>query len=515
MEHLAVLPPAGENGALASSYDRSRAYDAATNTYINWGANGDSNGIVRQEGEVSVLADIKGPGVIWRIWSATPGVGHVKIYLDGNAKPAVDLPFAGYFDRATAPFTRPNIVYRTAANGFNNYTPISFQKSCKITADKNWGSYYHFNYTTFAEGTVVPTFKLPLSAEDEAALDEADRTLAWCGDDPAGARRGKATKAVSLLVHPGENVTVADLSGQGAITGLKVQFDLPADKDAQKNLLRQLAISITWDDDKAPAVWSPLGDFFGDAVIPANYQSVPTGINRVGLWYSYWYMPYASRAHVQIENDSAVPIRMIWEIAHAPLTQPIGSLMRFHAKWHRDAFLPEKKDRWPDWTLLKTEGTGRYVGTQLNVWNPGGGWWGEGDEKWFVDGEKFPSSIGTGTEDYFGYAWSSGRVFSQAFHGQPVNENGKSNGMVSVYRWHIADNIPFQKSFEGCIEKYFPNERPTLYAAVAYWYLVPGGTDPYGPVPVSERIGYWTPQAAGPKPGAGAGANLPATPQAR
>jgi hypothetical protein len=489
LDHLASVPPAGENTGLASSHDRASQYDAVHDKYIDWSANGDGGGIIRKEGDKSVFAEIKGPGVIWRTWSAAAGKGHVKIYLDGSDIPAVDLPFIGYFDHSSAPFTRPNIDYATKASGFDNYTPIPFQKSCKIVADNGWGNYYHFNYTTFPEGTVVPTFKLPLSNEDNAALDEADKVLGQCGQDPAGTRPGQETKTALVTVDAGGKATVADLSGEGAVTALKVKFDLPASKEAQMNFLRQLVISINWDGSKEPAVWSPIGDFFGDPLIPAKYQSLPTGITEDGTWYSYWYMPYASGAHIQVENDSGQPVTMNWEVTHAPLTKPADSLLRFHAKWHRDAFLVERKDRWPDWPLLKTEGTGRYVGTQLHIWNPRGGWWGEGDEKFFVDGEKFPSTFGTGSEDYFGYAWGSDHLFNQAFHGQVIC----GDNHTSVHRWHISDNVPFQKTFEGCIEKYFPNDRPTLYAAVAFWYLSANGTDPYEPVPVSERIGYWTP----------------------
>jgi hypothetical protein len=502
LDHLAVPPAAGEFGALASSYDRASKYDAATDKYINWGANGDGGGIIRKEGDLSVLAEIKGPGVIWRTWSATADTkekGHVKIYLDGDAAPVLDMPFISYFDHTFAPFTRPNLVYKTAANGYDNFTPIPFLKSCKIVAEKGWGNYYHFNYTTFPEGTVVPTFKLPLSDEDSAALDAADKVMGQCGQDPAGTRAGAETKTAAVTVSAGDKATVAKLSGEGAITALKVKFDLPADKEAQKNFLRQLVVSIKWDGNKEPAVWSPIGDFFGDAVIPAKYQSLPTGILEDGTYYAYWYMPYASGAHIEVQNDSDHSVVMNWEVTHAPLTQPVGSLLRFHAKWHRDPPTPMRPDRKPDWPLLETDGAGRYVGTQLHIWNPRGNWWGEGDEKWFVDGEKFPSSFGTGSEDYFGFAWSSGHTFNQALHGQPVNEN--NSGHVSVHRWHIADNIPFHKTFEGIIEKYNPNERPTLYAAVAFWYLTPDGNDPYGPVPVSERIGYWPPLVIFHEPG--------------
>jgi hypothetical protein len=100
-----------------------------------------------------------------------------------------------------------------------------------------------------------------------------------------------------------------------------------------------------------------------------------------------------------------------------------------------------------------------------------------------------PSSIGTGSEDYFGYAWSSGSTFVQALHAQDYNDD--NHGHVSVNRFHISDNLPFHTQFEGIIEKYFPNDRGTLYAATVFWYLSPDGHDPYGPVPVKERYGYW------------------------
>jgi hypothetical protein len=177
---------------------------------------------------------------------------------------------------------------------------------------------------------------------------------------------------------------------------------------------------------------------------------------------------------------------------HTPLARPIEQLGRFHVKWHRDAFLPSASERQIDWPMLKTQGTGRFVGVMLHIWNPRGGWWGEGDEKFFVDGEKFPSTFGTGSEDYFGYAWSDGGLFQHAFHNQTHND-GNSRGHISVNRWHIPDSVPFQKDFDGSIEKYYPNSRPALYAATAYWYLSADGKDPYQPAPLDQRIGYWTP----------------------
>jgi len=488
LERVAVLPVPGETCAQASSYDRASKYDEATGKYVRWDANGDGGGIIRKEGDISVLAEIEGPGCIRRTWSATAGKGHVKIYLDGAAEPAVDLAFDDYFSRKAEPFTFPALVYKTAANGFDNYVPIPFQKSCKILGDKGWGNYYHFTYSRFPKDTLVPTFSMKLAPEDLAALQAADNALSkGLGSDPAGARPGQETVNASVTVAPGQSAALAKVSGPRAITAMTVKMD-PASLADVETTLRAVSLSIRWDGEATPSVWTPLGDFFGTAPGINKYTSLPLGMTD-NAFYSYWYMPFASEALIEIRNDGATPVKLDAAVVHAPLTRPAESLGRFHAKWHRDALLPAEPERAIDWTMLKTSGRGRFCGVMLHVWNPCGDWWGEGDEKFFVDGEKFPSTFGTGSEDYFGYAWSSGRMFFQALHNQTRN-HGDNVGHLSVNRWHIADNVPFQTGFEGAIEKYFSNKRPTQYACTVYWYQAPGGNDPYQPLPLNERVGY-------------------------
>lgn len=502
LERLAVLPEVGEQCAQYSSYDRSSQYDAASGKYVGWAANADGIGFIRQEGEQQVLAEMEGPGCIWRIWSAAPKAGHVRIYLDGAAEPAVDLAFEEYFNRQNEPFTRPTLVY-VSAKGQNCYVPIPYQKSCKIVADKDWGRYYHFTYSTFPKGTTVPTFRRNLSAEESAALDAVNETLQNCGRDPAGVRPGQAVTETSVTVPAGGSVKAAELKGPKAITAIRARLDLPA-SPADWQVLGELVLRITWDGEAEPAVWAPLGDFFGTAPGANQYRSLPMGLTDDLWWYSFWYMPFGKSASIELVNDGKEPRTVKFEITSAPLTRPVEGLGRFHAKWHRDAFLPEEPERRIDWTMLTTTGRGRYGGVMLHVWNPKGGWWGEGDEKFFVDGEKFPSTFGTGAEDYFGYAWGCPDLFSQAFHGQTISM--KNRGHISLYRWHVVDNVPFQKSFVGCIEKYFQNARPTLYSCVVYWYLETGGTDPYGPVPLEQRLEMLEQpkpsEPAGPEPGA-------------
>lgn len=488
LEGLAELPEPGTVGAQASSYHRVSRYDEATGKYLEWDANWDGDGFIRNEGDRQVWAELEGPGVIWRIWSAHAAGGAVHVYLDGAEEPAISMPFTDYFNGTRRPFTYPALVH-TTARGLNNYVPIPFQKSCKIVADKDWGAYFHFTYQQFPQGTRVPTFTMDLPLKDEMALAKVDSILQnRLGEDPAGHRAGQRTITKNINIAPGQTQTLASIRGPRAITGIRAELDAFRSPDAV-DILRSAVLKITWDNEASAAVWVPLGDFFGTAPGVNDHTSLPLGLKALGA-YSYWYMPFGEQAVVELINESRKPIKGAFQFTHAPLDKPLDTLGRFHAKWHRDAFLPEDPERRAiDWTMLVTEGRGRYAGVMLEVWNPLGGWWGEGDEKFYVDGENFPSTYGTGSEDYFGYAWCDPQLFQHAFHNQTISQGNR--GHISVNRWHIADNVPFQTSFEAAIEKYFPNDRPTLYASTVYWYLEPGGEDPYGAVPLGERTGWY------------------------
>lgn len=486
LESLALAPKPGVKNAQWSSYDRA-SYISQSGEYVGWDANGDNDGIIRRENGKQVFAEIDGPGVIWRIWSAKPQDGRIRIYLDGATDPAADLRFSQYFDGSQPPFTYPALVH-DASLGKNLYVPIPFKKSCKIVADDHWGAYYHFTYTTYPADTVLPTFTRLLSPAEFAALDQANDVLTHrLGTDPAGVRPGQKTARRSFSVRSHETQTIARLTGARAISGLKIKVEGLKNREDEIPALRELALKITFDGETT--VWAPLGDFFGSQPGINLYRSLPLGMTEDGF-YCFWFMPFASEAVVEVVNDGPAARRLRAEVTHAPLSRPASEYARFHAKWHRDAFNPTQPGRGIEWTMLTTEGAGRYVGVNLHVWNPKGGWWGEGDEMFYVDGETFPSTFGTGSEDYFGYAWCNPALFFNAYHNQPFN-SGNNKGHASVNRWHIADNVPFLKSFTGTIEKYYPNDRPTLYAATAYWYLVSGGRDPYTPQPLSERLGYF------------------------
>ena len=297
LEHLATLPGQGETCQQWSSYDRASQYDAATGKYVGWAANGDGGQFIRAEGEQIVMAEMEGPGCIFRIWSAMAKQGHVKIYLDGQAEPTIDMPFIDYFTGTNAPLNYPAMSYEMKEQGNrgeNLYLPIPYQKSCKIVADKGWGAYYHFTYTTFPKGTKVPTFQGKLSGDDAAALKKLDGYLkSGLGTDPAGRRQGEETVDGVARVGAGESLFI-NLEGPRAITAIKGNMKF-ADREDEMAALREMVLRITFDGAREPAVWCPLGDFFGTAPGVNPYRSLVTGMTEDGA-YAYWYMPFGRNA---------------------------------------------------------------------------------------------------------------------------------------------------------------------------------------------------------------------------
>ncbi len=515
---LAEPPQPGERSGTFSSYDRRSRYNADTGMYEEWDANDDGSGYIRKEGESIVAFEAEGPGVIWRVWSALPEMGHIRIFIDGAAEPVVDCPFRDFFERfgdEIPPLNFPELA-PTLSRGRNRFSPIPYNRSCKVLLDPGWGRYYHFTYTTFPADSVLPVYTNQWDRASSLALAKADRILAERGRCATANATGE-TATYHVTVPPGTTVPVCTLTGNRAITEIRVVLDLPA-APADRNLLRELALSITWDNESEPSVWSPLGDFFGTALGVNLYRALPLGMTEGGF-YSHWYMPFAERAEIVLTNDGDTAREVSFTICHEALDQPANELLRFHAKWHRDAFLDEVQQhgRAIDWPMLLATGQGRFCGVHLHVWNHWSEpeeaapswwygrwdqknidwWWGEGDEKFFVDGEKFPSTFGTGSEDYIGYAWAAEPpfpTFESAFACQPYIELD-ANGHTSVNRFQICDNVPFQKSFEASIEKYKPNRwgdsNDCLYAVVAYWYQRAGEMDRYGAVPVAERLGYY------------------------
>ena len=266
LKSLAILPEEGEGSAMWASYDRRSQVDNHTGKFIDWAANDD--GLTPQyislEEENMVLAEMEGPGAIVRVWSASPGRGNIKIYVDGNETPVIDMPFRDFFDISSVPaFNYPELVYETAARGFNNYVPISYQHSCKVVAEPEWGQYYQFNYISFPEGTELGKFEPIPAPEEAAALAEVNSFFKdKMGELPYMVTHLEEQKLEGEILA-GDSKTLK-IKGQKAIYAFKAKVKIE-NMDREAEALRKLVLDIRWDDEEAPSVWSPLGDFFWDS----------------------------------------------------------------------------------------------------------------------------------------------------------------------------------------------------------------------------------------------------------
>jgi hypothetical protein len=287
----------------------------------------------------------------------------------------------------------------------------------------------------------------------------------------------------------GETSVLADLDGPGVIT--HIWLTVAANEYAWPRLLR---LRVYYDGSATPSVDCPVGDFFGvshglerpiDSLMVRDSSS---GRSRN----SYWPMPFARHARVTITNEgrrrvSNLYFHVDWKKLRA---LPPGTLY-FHARYRQA--LPAADGQ--PYEILSVRGRGHYVGTVLGVVQSEAGWFGEGDERFYVDGNRTPAIEGTGTEDYFNDAWSF-RIATGLYTGVPVADGTGVGARMGAYRWHVPDPVPFRTSLRLDIEHrgwtYNPNgavrsafeERPDFMSSVAFWYQAEIAADqpdvPYG-----------------------------------
>lgn len=466
-----------------SSYNRAST-DPSVATEANWFANRDRGQFLREEERNGateyVLMDADGPGAIVRIWSANPDeAGVIRIYIDENPDPVIEVPMVAMLGGTVKPFVSP--ICGTRGQGWNSYLPIPYAKHCKVTASKP-GFFYHINYRTYPENAEVRSCT-------PAAIDRLLPTIesaAAALRHPARFTRPEKPSVWSEYASiPAGETFEKKLSGPSAIRRMTVRVD--GNRSAE--VLRGTLLEITFDGEDEPAVQAPVGDFFGTAPGANEYASLPEGVLADGTLYAHWVMPFKKRATLKLTNTRDEDITMAIEVLQSDYEWTDRS-MYFHAKWRSD--YPIATRPMTDYNYATLEGKGVFVGDMLHVTNPVVEWWGEGDEKIYLDGETFPSTFGTGSEDYYGYAWCSPILFTHAYHNQ-IRCDGPSNyGHTCVSRFHILDKYPFEQSFKFDIEIWHWVSTEVGYAVTSYWYAFPGTTDNFD-TPSPEELKIITP----------------------
>jgi len=487
LARLAKRPKPSYTAAQASSYDR----NAKEPGNEAWFANADAGKYLREETVGTrreyVMADLKGPGAVLRIWSANP-VGVVRFYFDGETEARFAWNLADLLGGKIRPFADPLAYF--SARGANLYFPFPYGKSLKMTVDNSQGDgvrglYYHIGYRTYAPTTFVKSISPTDLAQAENTIartaGELARSFAETGVPAAQNVKGSLTPMWF-------EETLLQRSGAEAITSIKLRFklnvsessvaDLPWDHPKRlHNALRKVRLVAEFDGENCIDV--PIPDFFSTAAGGVPFSSQPIAVTDDGWLHCRFVMPYGKTAKVSLMSLGGPRLDVEYQIGVDPFPFDEDTY-HFRAQWLGNRLRTRPM---VDMEFLRTRGEGLFVGTSLHVANPTGTWWGEGDEKVYVDGEAFPSTFGTGTEDYFGYAWCDPTPFTRPYHAQPRCDGPGNRGHTNVVRYQTFDPIPFRGQIRFDIELWHWADVEVDFDRVAYWYALPGSA---GPRPVDD-----------------------------
>lgn len=488
-----------------SSYDRR----TISPDQDGWFANADASWFIREETNSGrrefVMMDAAGPGAVVRFWMTFGNeqayTGTLRIYLDGNTTPEIEGPVLKIISggqlvgEPLSSSVSPLTVY--AQRGHNLYMPIPYLKQIKITYEcpalnpvKHSPSvYYNIDYRTYVAGASVKSFSLEDLKTNAVQINELqNQLLKGIHKSPDNPIMEQHKFGDMAAIDPGKNIRL-ELKGTQAIYGMAIRIkahDLP-------QALRSTVLSIKFDGEKT--VWSPVGDFFGTGYQIRPYQTWYTQVDSSGLMQAYWVMPFRKTAIIELINYGEQKVTA--EVADVTTGKYkwAANTMHFGAIWHEYNGIQTKgysgdyvKGKHEDINFVKLEGQGQYAGDAITIFNTADAWWGEGDEKVYVDGEKLPSAIGTGTEDYIGYAWCRPEFFNHFLIAQPDGSGNFHTGMTINMRRRMLDAVPFTTKLKFDMELWHWAATKMNYAIVSYWYMKPGGKCLVEPDPAIVKI---------------------------
>ncbi|WP_158557137.1 DUF2961 domain-containing protein [Mucilaginibacter conchicola] len=389
-----------------------------------------------QKDSGAVLADIKGPGTIYRIWS-TGNIGdtnRIKIYIDGEKVPRINQTFNAFHNKKPLR-DKPQVGSGAGDNylAWWSYMPISFRKSIKIVREGNFRPFYNIGYHTYTtlEGAISWTGK-----EDYRAMEKM-----WNNpqDDPKPAA-GNISKTQKLDLAGGNSADIFKYNGAGYIASIKIKNYSP-DKG--------LRIKMYWDGRDKPYVDAPLKWFFGSVDNGGDLKALGVGTTD-NNGYCYFPMPFWKAARIELVNQTGEVMKDIEvEVQYNTKAYPQAQCGYFCA-YANEVDKPGKS-----YTCLKTEGRGHVIGMAKRM--PKGGHACEGDEVYYIDNRKFPDIWGTGEEDYANNAWWKNKYNSYPTHGCVGND--------CYYRMHYPDVIAYEQAFDMEFESW-----ENFYIASLVWY---------------------------------------------
>jgi hypothetical protein len=431
-----------------------------------------------------LMADVPGPGAVVRLWTASIS-GKVRLTIDDGEEPIYEGDADPFFRRPYDVFPEMQAIEgerfrRTVCQRDASYAPFPFAKRFRLVwiGKVEEIHFYHIQVRLYARETAVVSFR---PGDLKKFRDVIDRVTAVMADPDIHLppQPQKPAKKFLASLPPGARQEMLALKGPGAVARLTLRLQA-GDMDSA---LRQTVLNVVCDGQARGQIQSPVGDFFGAAPGINPFASLPFAVKDDGSMICRFVMPFQTSLSVLLENRGGQSVEAAGELQPTDFSWDENSL-HFYARWRVAHNVIASDVDVQDLLFLQARGRGLYVGSTSILLNPAsvptswGNWWGEGDEKVFVDDDKAPSIFGTGSEDYYNYSWSSPDIFSYPYCGQPRNDGPGNRGFVSNFRWHILDPIPFEKSLRFTMELNSHERTPGLsYARIGYYYARPGSID--------------------------------------
>ncbi|MDP4128651.1 MAG: DUF2961 domain-containing protein [Bacteroidota bacterium] len=426
---------------------RDESVESQVSSWDTTGGNDDGFGgkysyVGRDKDSSLVLINIRGAGVINRIWTATPTQDTLDFFIDDDPYPALSIRYEDLFSGLVFPFVAP--LCGNQLGGYYCYFPILFQKSCRIVSRAKKMQFHQIGYRLYPKNSRVQPFSREIADREKETLSRIDRL--WrkenrsIGDFIPGDRKDLKTATADFEIKPGEKTTLFDFREGGRILG--IEFDLD---DGCKDFNKNIDLQVLWDNDRHPAVNCPLADFFGYSFGVPSMESLLLGSNG-HTRYCYFPMPFDRQALGQLvyrNSDSLLPpLAIKAKIYYTQARRDSLREGRFYTSWKSNILYPQNGPH----IFLNTNGKGHYVGTILQARGLYAGmtYFFEGDDSTATDGTF--RMHGTGSEDYFNGGWYAlpdrwDAKMSLPLHGcldysLPFSRTGG-------YRFYLNDKIPF------------------------------------------------------------------------
>jgi hypothetical protein len=440
---------------------------------------GDDHGhFLRMEGRRAVLAEMDGPGVIVRLWSAN-AAGRLRLFFDGESEARLDAPFQDLFTGKCPPFVEPIATHQ--GGGWISYFPIPYARHCKVEVDELENPaalYYQVQYLTWPAGTPIRTFTRELPPAEKRALERVLESWRAPPQDPPRALEGDLdaewrgafdfTKTAGGMqgIAPGERVELARVEDPAKRGGVVGHFSVRVPRGSPEEL-RGLVLEVEQDGASAPLVSAPVADFFGVGFGMRDQRGLLLGWRGDAGWCRFP-LPFRERLGIFVLNAGLErPLLVECKATFGRFARAApDDLGRFHAEFRAVDPVGEEL-----YEFARIAGAGKLAGVNFTLQGVGDLWYLEGNEQISVDGESRPSIVGTGTEDFFngGWYWDSGPL-SLPLHGLGVKEEWTTN-RTTPWRHFLPDAVPFRSGLVGRIEHGSANAvLDACYASVAFWY---------------------------------------------